>query len=147
MALVAARPGKGPRPGGPPPPGPPPAGPRPGGPGRGNNGQWVSELCANGSLAESFLDQTRQLITSLESNGSYSNVLADRAQEITYIQSADNAALLSTNCTGFFSGLKNAKNLDGQAQQQQRAYQRTAGRLFYQIIQSLVGENDQSSEE
>jgi hypothetical protein len=145
VALVSARPGKGPQPGG-----PPPSGPRPGGPGRGghgNKGQWVSELCANETLAESFLTQTRELITTLESNGSYSNVLADRAQEITYIQSATNAALLSTNCTGFFSGLNNARSLDSQAQQQQQAYQRTAGRLFWQIIQSLVGGNEQSSEE
>jgi len=139
VALASARPGKGPQPGG----------SRPGGPGRGhgNKGQWVSELCANETLAESFLTQTRALITTLESNGSYSNILADRAQEITYIQSATNAALLSTNCTGFFSGLNNARNLDSQAQQQQQAYQRTAGRLFWQIIQSLVGGNEQSSEE
>jgi hypothetical protein len=106
---------------------------------RGNHSSWATKLCDNGSLAQSFLTQTQQLITNLQSNGSYTRVLQSRAQEINYVQNADNANLLSSNCTGFFVGLGDAQSADKLAEDQQKQAARTAGQLLIQIIVSLVG--------
>ncbi|UJR38044.1 hypothetical protein I4U23_030726 [Adineta vaga] len=123
--------------------GPPGFGPRPHGP----KNQWETKVCANASIAEAFLEQTRQLITDLQANGTYDKVLEKRQNEINYINNANNTGVLSSNCTQFFTGLNAARTLDRQAQEQEWSIQRTAGRLFFQIIQSLVGGKAQDSSE
>jgi len=109
--------------------------------GGGNQGQWVSELCANATLAQAFLTQTQQLIATLTTNASFTQFLQQHTQATAYIQNAANGNLLSSNCTGYFSGLQAAKSLDQQAAQAQQQYQQIAVQAFFQIIQSLVGGN------
>jgi hypothetical protein len=153
VAVVAARSGYNQGSGGPPSGGHGSGGQRPGGHGSGgqgsdhsgegsnggNHSNWATKLCANSSLAQSFLTQTQQLITDFQSNGSYTQVLQSRAQEISYVQDANNANLLSSNCTGFFVGLGDAQSADKLAEDQQKQAARTAGQLLIQIIVSLVG--------
>ncbi|CAF4795708.1 unnamed protein product [Rotaria sp. Silwood1] len=102
-----------------------------------NEDSWTSNLCSNDTVAQSFLTQTRQVINDLQSNGSFAQALQKRAQFISYIQDDNNAEQLSSNCTEYFNGLKNAKNLDKQALEQERQYEQIANSLFRQIIQSL----------
>jgi hypothetical protein len=92
-------------------------------------------------LAQAFLTQTQQLITTLTTNGSFTQFLGQHTQATAYIQNAANTNLLSSNCTGYFVGLKAAKILDQQAAQAQQQYQQIAVQAFFQIIQSLVGGN------
>jgi hypothetical protein len=107
---------------------------------RGNPpGQWASKLCDNETLAHEFLTEVRQLITTLQTNGSYGRVLQDHTQTIAYIQSDPNAAVLSSNCTGYFVGLQNAQKLDQNAEEQQEQYEENLDFLYIKIIQSLVG--------
>ncbi|CAF3930241.1 unnamed protein product, partial [Rotaria sp. Silwood1] len=63
----------------------------------GDINRWASTLCANSSLTQLFLNQTRALITQLNSNGSFAQVLQQKTQDIAYIESDTNAALLSSN--------------------------------------------------
>ncbi|CAF3222944.1 unnamed protein product [Rotaria sp. Silwood2] len=108
--------------------------------------RWASKLCANSSLAQSFLNQTRALITQLNSNGSFAQVLQQKTQEIGYIESDSNAALLSSNCTQYFKGLAAARNADMQTQRQQQEYQNIATRLFKQISANFWSNDNNSSE-
>ncbi len=112
-----------------------------GGGGHGGQYNWVTQLCDNATLAQDFLTEIQALITTLQSNGSYSQVLTNHAQEIAYIQNSNDSALLSSNCTAYFAGLKAAKQADQAAIQLQQQYQSAAAQAFFQIIQSLVGNN------
>ncbi|CAF2785911.1 unnamed protein product [Rotaria sp. Silwood2] len=103
-----------------------------------NEDSWVSNICANDTLTQSFLNQTRQLINDLQSNGSFTQVLQERAQFISYIQNDNNTELFLSNCTEYFNGLKSAKILDKQALEQEKQYEQIANRLFRQIIQSFI---------
>ncbi|CAF0975267.1 unnamed protein product [Adineta ricciae] len=104
-----------------------------------DHNDWESKICANASIADAFLNQTRQLITDLTTNGTFTSVLTKQQNEITYINSDDNKAILSSNCTQFFTGLDAARDLDRQAEKQQMELQRTARDLFVQIVKSLLG--------
>ncbi|CAF0831286.1 unnamed protein product [Rotaria sordida] len=104
-----------------------------------NHITWSSKLCENQTLAQSYLNNTRQLITTFETNGSYTQVLQKRAQAIAYFKNNNNTVLLSSNCSQFFIGLKNARKLDAQALLQQRIYEENAARLYKRILQSLLG--------
>ncbi|CAF3142331.1 unnamed protein product [Rotaria sp. Silwood2] len=110
------------------------------------NNHGISKLCANNSLAQSFLTQMRALITQLSSNDSFAQVLQQRAHEIAYIQNNTDAQLLSSNCTQYFEGLDAAQDADLQAQRQQEQYERTVTYLFQEIIAALLGYNIESSE-
>ncbi|CAF1344339.1 unnamed protein product [Rotaria sp. Silwood1] len=100
---------------------------------------WSSKLCQNQTLAQSYLNYTRQLINTLETNGSYTQVLQKRAQSIAYFKNDNNTAFLSSNCSQFFAGLKYARKLDAQALKQQQMYENNAARLYKQILHSLLG--------
>ena len=117
-------------------------GPGGGGPnwGQGGNGNGCSYLfCNNATLGSSFLTQIQQLITTLQSNGSFTQVLSAHANAIAYLTNSANTALLSSNCTAFCSGLQAAKQADQAAGQVQQQYARSAGQAVSQIIQSLYG--------
>ena len=75
-------------------------------------GMFVSKICSNQTVAQELLTEMQQLLNTFQSNGSFAQFLADGAQEVAYIQRPSSAALLSSNCTGFFIGLKNAKDAD-----------------------------------
>lgn len=98
-------------------------------------------------MAQQFLTQTQQLISTLQSNGSFTRFLEDRAQTIAYIQNADNTALLSSNCTAYVTGLQNAKSADRAAGDVQRQYYRSATNAMKQIIRNLFGFGSDSSED
>lgn len=120
-------------------------GQRPGGPGgqrpdgSGPADQLASKLCANLTLAQAFVTQMQQLFTTLQANGSFTQVLADRAQEVAYIRNADNTALLSTNCTAYFSNLKTAIDADRAIVETREQYQRIAAKATMDIITNLIG--------
>ena len=99
----------------------------------------VSELCKNQSLAQEFLTKLRELITTLESNDTNAEVLEERANAVAYVKSDTNAAVLSSNCTGYFDGLKHARKLDAQAEAQQEIYEENAERLYKKMLQSIFG--------
>ncbi|CAF1343487.1 unnamed protein product [Rotaria sp. Silwood1] len=104
-----------------------------------NYGIWSSKLCQNTTLAQTYLTNTRQLITTLESNDSYAQVLEKHPNAIAYFKNDDNEALLLSNCNQFFIGLKNARKLDVQVLIQQQKYEQDVNRLYRKIIESLVG--------
>ena len=107
--------------------------------GNGFGSQLSTKLCANQSLADAFLAQMQELINTLQTNGSFTQVLADRAQEIAYIQSATNTALLSSNCTAYFTGLTTAINADRAVVKTREQYFRAAADATKQIIVNLIG--------
>ncbi|CAF1290817.1 unnamed protein product [Rotaria sordida] len=102
-----------------------------------NEHSWRFDFCENETVAQSFLNQSRQLISDLQSNGSYGQALQKRAQFISYIQNDTNAELLSSNCTEYFCGLQDARELDKQALEQQKQNDQTVENSFRQLIQSL----------
>ena len=81
----------------------------------------------------------RQLIDNLQSNGSFTNILADGAQQVAYIQSSSSTALISSNCTGFFFGLQNAKDADRDALVEKFQYYRIAIDAVMQTLRNLLG--------
>ena len=107
----------------------------------------MSNLCANESLAQEFLIQTQQLIDTLQSNGSFTRFLEDRAQGIAYIENSANNDLASSNCTAYFNGLKTAKDADRIVAQKNREYYGIAAKAMRKIIRNLRGESDTSSSE
>ncbi len=90
-------------------------------------------------MASTFFGEVQQLITTLQGNGSFAQVLAARAQAIAYVTNSANTALLSSNCTAFFSGLQAAKKADQAAAQVQQQYFRIAGQALFALIQSVTG--------
>lgn len=101
--------------------------------------QMVSKLCSNQTVVQTLLIKVQQLIATFQSNGSFTQVLADRTREVTYIQSSSSAALLSSNCTGFFVGLKNAKDADDAAMRTRLQYYQIAASALMQTVFSLIG--------
>lgn len=102
---------------------------------------FVSKICGNQTLAQGFLTDMRQSIDTLQSNGSFTNVLADAAQQVAYIQSSTSAALITSNCPEFFHGLKNAKDTDRDALMEKFQYYRIAINAVMRTIQNLVRRN------
>lgn len=80
----------------------------------------MSNICSNSSLTSSFLTKAQQAIADFRANSSFTQALNNQANAVAYILNDDNVDLLSTNCTGFFSGLRQAKKLDWQALKVQR---------------------------
>ena len=99
--------------------------------------QLVSKLCSNQTAVQTLLTKVQQLISTFQSNGSFAQVLADRANEVSYIQSSTSAALLSSNCAGFFTGLKNAKDADDAVMKTRFQYYQIAAAALMQTIGSL----------
>ncbi|CAF1087970.1 unnamed protein product [Adineta steineri] len=118
--------------------GPQPGGPKgPGGDHGKDKGQWATKICANDSIAQQFLTQTQALITQLQGNSSFAQVLACRQNEINFINDANSASLLSSNCTGFFDNLKAAKELDEEAAEEQKSLAEDAKKAFWAIWKGL----------
>ncbi|CAF2794245.1 unnamed protein product [Rotaria sp. Silwood2] len=99
---------------------------------------WSSKLCQDITLAQTYLTNIQQFITSLEGNDTYAQVLEKRANAIAYFKNADNETI-SSNCTQFFIGLKNARKLDTQVLIKQLEYEEYIRDRYKQIIQLLVG--------
>lgn len=93
--------------------------------------------CSNLTAVQSFASQYQTLITELTNNGSFTQWLQDHAQELTYIQNADNIALIDSNCTAFFSGLASARALDQTALLQKRQYSENAQNRVNQLLAAL----------
>ncbi|CAF5227952.1 unnamed protein product, partial [Rotaria magnacalcarata] len=49
------------------------------------NAPWGTKLCANSTVAQSFVTQTQQVIANLQSNGSFTQALQNRANAIAYL--------------------------------------------------------------
>jgi hypothetical protein len=81
------------------------------------------------------------VIANLQSNRSFTQALQNRANAIAYLGDSDNADLLLSNCSDFFSGLRNATMLDKKAVAAAMRLDKTAQRLFSQVVKSLVGTN------
>jgi len=101
--------------------------------------QMLSKLCENKDLAQLIVTKVREVITTLERNGSYTEVLQKHKQAIAYIKSNTNFDVLSLNCTEYFNRLNNAWQLDEQAEEQKRYYEENAIRLLQQMLQPVIG--------
>ena len=101
----------------------------------------TAKLCSNQTAAQIFLSKIQQLITTLQSNSSFAQVLADRANEVAYIQSSNSAARLSSDCPGFIAGLKSAKDADDAALKARFQYYHIAAAALMKTIGELVGGN------
>ena len=117
-----------------------------GGPQRGKD-SWTTKLCANSSLAQSFLTNTKQVIADLQANGTYTQVLQKRSAQVAYLQNSGNGALLVSNCTQFFVGLNAARQTDQQAVQQQQRLEKNLDSLLQKAVPIVAGGYRDSSEE
>jgi hypothetical protein len=117
-----------------------------GGPQRGKD-SWTAKLCANSSLAQAFLSNTKQVIATLQANGSYTQALQKRSAQIAYLQNSGNGALLVSNCTQFFVGLNAARQTDQQAGQQQQRLEKNVDFLLQRAVPIVAGGYRDSSEE
>lgn len=91
------------------------------------------------------MTKIRQTIATLQSNESFNEVLQKRSNEINFLLSDENAALLSTNCTEFSVGLSEAKKLDRQAEAKLKKLAKTVEKLFADVFRS--DDDAESSEE
>lgn len=82
------------------------------------------------------------MITNLQANGTFTEVLSDLQQQIAYLQSTSNDGLLSSNCTGYFSGLESAKKADRDVQETKRQQFKDVMAAFYQVVKSALGKSD-----
>ncbi|CAF1120609.1 unnamed protein product [Rotaria sordida] len=82
-------------------------------------GIWSSKSCRDPYLAQKYLINIRQLITTLETNGSYKQIRDRHAHLIDYLKDDKNAALLISSCDQFMIGLENARKRDSQGSIQQ----------------------------
>ncbi|CAF2042584.1 unnamed protein product, partial [Rotaria magnacalcarata] len=108
-------------------------------PSGGHTNKRTSKLCGNSSLAQAFLSKSQAVIAELKSNGSFAQLLQQKAQEVAYMQNSANVALLSSNCTQYFNGLTAAKHADMKTQRQQHKYERIGAHLLQQIIPAIFG--------
>ena len=105
----------------------------------GDRRDWTAVICANSTLAQNFLTQTRAVLAALQTNGSYTQFLADHSNAVSYLQNTANDATLSSNCTGYFSNLNAARAADRTVLDARRRLQENAVRLLGQVVQTLVG--------
>ena len=120
---------------------------RPGGGTQRGKDSWTAKLCANSSLASAFLTNAKQVIANLQANGSYTQALQKRSAQIAYLQNSGNGALLVSNCTQFFVGLKAARQTDQQAVQQQQRLEKNMDSLLRQAVPIAAAKYRDSSEE
>ncbi|UJR08230.1 hypothetical protein I4U23_012503 [Adineta vaga] len=106
---------------------------------RAGTNQWSSKLCGNDTLAKEFLSEIQQMITTLEADHDYDRVLLKRVAVIAYLKNTANGNTLSSNCTEYFNGYKNAQKLDQKTEDQQMKFEANLDRLFKKILLPLVG--------
>jgi hypothetical protein len=80
----------------------------------------------------------REVIRTLEINGSYDKVLARFSQSIAYIKSERNTVILLSDCIEYYNGLNTARKFDRKAQELQESYQENANRLLRQILFPII---------
>lgn len=111
----------------------------------GENGECIfsnslgTKLCNNVTTAQSFVNQTRSQITVLSTNGSFTNFLQNHAQAVAYLQNTGNDGLISTNCTGYFTGLQAANTIDVNNELQIRNYTIIANNAIKSILFNIIG--------
>lgn len=103
--------------------------------------KMVEKLCSNQTAAQMLLAKIQQVIATLQFNGSFDDVLADRKNMVAFIQSSGSAARLSSNCAGFFADLKSAKDADDAVLKARFQYYRIAAATLMKTIGELVGAN------
>lgn len=104
-----------------------------------NQTRWQTALCDNSTIAESFLPKVRELIRTLQGNSSFTKILEMKSNQIAFILNEENTALISSNCTAFFDGLRTARNQDRETMMTVKNYGRIAQRLFMKLVRSLTG--------
>ena len=97
-----------------------------------------NKICANGNASLDFLRLIREVIATLESNGTFGSVLAKRNNEIMYLKNTAHDATLQQNCTAYFAGLEAAIQQDRQILQAEKDLARIAHELFAAVIKSLL---------
>lgn len=100
-------------------------------------GRSLSKLCRDQTLAQSYVNHIREFISDLEKNGSYSNVLEKRAHAIAYLKDDTMALLISSNCSQYLFGLNEARKLDRNDIDQQRAYEQEVFLRYKQLLRTL----------
>ncbi|CAF1002046.1 unnamed protein product [Rotaria sordida] len=102
--------------------------------GRGYDNTGESRLCANSTVVQLYVKQTQAVITQLNNNGSFTDFFEKRKEETSYLQNADNTAVLTSNCTKYFKDLDAARTRDKIAQNQRDRYTEIANRLLDNIL-------------
>ncbi|CAF0847724.1 unnamed protein product [Adineta ricciae] len=100
---------------------------------------WTSKICVNKTIAQEFLSETQKMIATLEADHDYDRVLQNRATVITYLKDTANTNTLSSNCTEYFNGFKNAQKVDQQLAAQQMKFEANLRSLFHKVLAPLVG--------
>jgi hypothetical protein len=112
-----------------------------------------SSICANSTTAQSYLTQILALINNLQANASCNAVLQLQDPNfVSYLNNATNQALISSNCTAFVIGLKNATWADKTAQRTQLQLAFNIQQQIRQVASNVIGRNrpndlDSSSEQ
>lgn len=97
-----------------------------------------TRLCTNTTVAQLFVTQTRAQIAAFAANSSFADFLQKNTQAVAYLQNASNDGLISTNCTGYFTGLQTAHMNDMTAQRLIESYTEVANNALRSIVQGLV---------
>lgn len=99
---------------------------------------WSWMICKNETNAQSFVSSIRQLLNNLEGNGSYTQVFEKHSNVVAYYKDTTKTALLSLNCTEFFTDLRAAQQLDEQDMVNQHKLEENAARLYIETVQKFI---------
>ena len=88
---------------------------------------------------DAYLNNTDNLINSLQGNASYTSVLQlTTANFIAYIRSPSNRGLLSSNCTAFVAGVRTAKLADIAGRRMMKNIDREIHERIRQVPRTVV---------
>jgi hypothetical protein len=111
--------------------------------GRPSHAPTPTSICSNTTTAQSYLSQTLALINNLQANSTYNSTLKlQSANFVSYLQNTTNQALLSTNCTIFFTNLKAARLADKAAERTRQQITSEIERKFEQVTRNVTGSNE-----
>lgn len=102
----------------------------------------TASLCANSTIAPSYVTKVVTIINSLQANATTNAFLQrERANFVAYVKNTVNQVLASTNCTGFLTGLKSAMEADVRINQAQQVMARNIEQQFRGAATSALGYN------
>lgn len=97
-------------------------------------------ICTNGSTAQSYLNKTLILLTTLQANSTLNSILQiQNANFVSYIKNITNQALITSNCTAFIANVKSAQFADVRAERQREQLADNIQRQFQQAAHNATG--------
>lgn len=99
-----------------------------------HEGKKSTDFCSNSSIAEAYLTRIRSLITELQGNPAYHDILTIQwANLIKYVEDPTNEGLIQSNCAGFIQGLQAAKKADGALIMEQKKLSKIIAKQFREL--------------